>query len=162
MDTAFQPLDPTPGKMAGHGMVGAARVGIRGAGNRPIVLVVDDIALNRLVLKAMLSPLGVCVLEAASGEEALRLVRSSPPDMIFMDLFMPGMDGFETVARIRAETDHGEAIPIVAATADQSHASREKALAVGMIDYVCKPLDHARILDLVRTHLGAAGADIRG
>lgn len=141
---------------------GSECCGVPEVAERPRILVVDDIALNRIVFRAILTPLGVDVQEAATGSEALHISRTMPPQMIFMDLSMPEMDGFEAVRRIRSETLFGEAIPIVAATADSSEASREQALAVGMIDYICKPLDHAKVVDLVRKNVSATPDGPRG
>ncbi len=105
------------------------------------ILVVDDRAENRLALRAVLEPLGQPIVEASSGDEALRRLLGGPFAVILMDVQMPGLDGLETAALIRrrAATAH---IPIIFVTA----LSREmhyvmKGYEHGAVDYLMKPLD---------------------
>ncbi len=103
------------------------------------VLVVDDNAVNRRVAVAMLEKLGQAPQVAASGGQALQLCRTSDLDVIFMDVWMPGLDGYVTTRLIRAAGGRNRP-RIIAMTADDSPEDREACLAAGMDDYVSKPL----------------------
>ncbi len=110
------------------------------AAGRIKILVVEDNVDNRCILVYRLRRLGdFDVLEAANGEQALQLVQKEQPHLIFMDLKMPVMDGWEATRRIR-QTDIGKAIPIIALTAQAMAGDEEKALAAGCDDYLAKPI----------------------
>jgi two-component system sensor histidine kinase/response regulator len=93
------------------------QAGRRRRGRRSMVLLVEDVASNRMLTAALLRRAGHRVDVANSGEEALRLVQSNPYDMVFMDLVMPGMGGYEAARRIRAMPEPAGRMPIVALTA---------------------------------------------
>jgi CheY-like chemotaxis protein len=104
------------------------------------ILVVEDNLDNRRILVYRLKLIGDFeILEASNGQEALTLVEASPPDVIFMDLKMPVMDGWEATRRIR-QTENGRRIPIIALTAQAMAGDEQKALAAGCDDYVAKPI----------------------
>ncbi len=104
------------------------------------ILVVEDNVDNRRILVYRLRRIGDFVIdEVGNGAEAVEAVAASPPDLIFMDLKMPVMDGWEATRRIRA-TPEGRAIPIIALTAQAMAGDEEKALAAGCDDYVAKPI----------------------
>ncbi len=117
------------------------------------VLAVDDEDRNRRLIEATLSPLGIRVVQAASGEEALRVIAEDPPDLVLLDLMMPGMDGLETARRIRAnaETRH---LPIVLLTAFADAERKLQGIEAGCDDFIAKPFDRieltARIRSLIR------------
>ncbi len=104
------------------------------------LLLVDDNAVNRRVVAAMLSRLGCTVVEAADGATAVEAVRTSPFDVVLMDCQMPGMDGFEATARIRGMPGAASSVPIVALTANALSGDREKCLEAGMDEYLSKPV----------------------
>ena len=105
------------------------------------VLVVDDTPSNLLALSAVLSPLGVRVVQAPSGAEALELVRQEEFAVVLLDVQMPGMDGFEVATRIRL-TDNGRELPIIFLTAlHRDEAFVRRGYAVGAADYLTKPFD---------------------
>ena len=106
------------------------------AGRR--ILVVDDIATNRLVAATYLRGMQVSVVEVASGAAALQAVAEQRPDLVLLDLHMPGMSGMETLAAIRALP--GPYLPVVAMTADASVAARALHLSAGLDGYLTKPL----------------------
>jgi signal transduction histidine kinase/DNA-binding response OmpR family regulator len=111
------------------------------------VLLVEDNAVNREVAQLLLESHGVVVHEAASGIEALELFEQHRYDVVLMDIQMPGMNGLETTARIRAHTDAGRAAtPILALTANAFRADAEKYHAAGMNDTLSKPFDEAELL----------------
>lgn len=107
---------------------------------RKKILVVEDNLDNRRILVYRLKRIGdFHILEACNGEEALGFVQKDTPDLIFMDLKMPVMDGWEATRRIRA-LEGGRRIPIIALTAQAMAGDEQKALAAGCDDYVAKPI----------------------
>jgi signal transduction histidine kinase/CheY-like chemotaxis protein len=107
------------------------------------VLVVEDNTVNRMVIKALLRKLGLQVLTAHDGQQALDAVaRGDAPDVVLMDLNMPVMDGYSASEALRLwETEHKSArLPIIALTADAFEQEREHCLTVGMDDFLIKPV----------------------
>jgi signal transduction histidine kinase/DNA-binding response OmpR family regulator len=107
-------------------------------GKRRRLLVVDDIATNRHVLRELLEPIGFEVYEAASGVEALALAPGLQPDLVFLDLRMPGLDGFELARRLR-ERPGGDGMKLIAMSASVLSFNRAKAFAAGCDDFLPKP-----------------------
>jgi len=105
------------------------------------ILVVEDNLDNRRILVYRLKRIGEFdILEASNGEEALAMVKEDPrPDLVFMDLKMPVMDGWEATRQIR-KLEGGEKIPIIALTAQAMAGDEQKALAAGCDDYLAKPI----------------------
>jgi CheY-like chemotaxis protein len=125
-----------------------------GPPHRPkTLLVVDDeptnIALIRMVVEA--SGADVHLLTAAGGEEAVAHARAGAPDLILMDLQMPGLDGWEATRRLKADPAT-VAIPVIAVTAQAMPGDRAQALAAGCDDYVTKPIDIQWLLALLEQH----------
>jgi CheY-like chemotaxis protein len=110
------------------------------------ILVVEDNEDNRDIVVLRLKAMGHYeILEASNGREALKIAARSKPDLIFMDLKMPVMDGWEATKALR-ETEWGKKLPIIALTAHTSDEDREKAFQVGCNDLVAKPvLDYRAI-----------------
>jgi len=107
---------------------------------RKKILVVEDNLDNRRILVYRLRRIGdFQIIEASNGQEALGVVETETPDLIFMDLKMPVMDGWEATRRIRA-SQAGQRIPIIALTAQAMAGDEQKALAAGCDDYVAKPI----------------------
>ena len=106
----------------------------------PCVLLVEDNPVNRLVASRFLARAGCRVDQASSGTEALDCFRSRRYDAIFMDCFMPGMDGYEATRRIRELEKDGIRVPVIALTAAAFATDRERAMAAGMDDYLTKPI----------------------
>jgi signal transduction histidine kinase/ligand-binding sensor domain-containing protein/CheY-like chemotaxis protein len=116
------------------------------------VLVVDDKEENRLVLQRLMEMNGFQVRLAANGERAVDIYQSWRPDLIWMDLRMPVMDGREAVRRIRA-LDGGLTVKIAAVTASAFNSEREELLAAGVDDFVRKPYQASEIFDCMARHL---------
>lgn len=107
---------------------------------RKKILVVEDNLDNRRILVYRLRRIAEFdILEASNGQEALNIIDCQPPDLIFMDLKMPIMDGWEATRQIRAR-EAGRRIPIIALTAQAMAGDEQKALAAGCDDYVAKPI----------------------
>ncbi len=111
-------------------------VGYRG--RRRTLLIVDDIATNRDVLRDLLAPLGFNLAEAAGGAEALALAPALQPDLVFLDLRMPGIDGLELARRLR-EREGGSRLRIIAMSASVLSFDRQEAFASGCDDFLPKP-----------------------
>jgi two-component system sensor histidine kinase ChiS len=118
------------------------------------LLVVDDKEVNRKLLVKMLAPLGFQVREAADGQEALAIWESWEPQLIFMDMRMPGMDGYEATRRIKSTT-RGQATIIIALTASALEEDRDVILSEGCDDYMRKPFRETDLLAALEKHLGA-------
>jgi PAS domain S-box-containing protein len=121
---------------------------VRVRGDRRRVLVVDDKADNRQLLRDLLAPAGFEVEEAADGETCLARVAAAPPDAVLLDLRMPGMSGFEAARRLRA-MDGGRRLVIIAVSASVFGHHREECIAAGADDFLPKPLRLERLLDLL-------------
>jgi two-component system cell cycle response regulator DivK len=103
------------------------------------ILIVEDKASSRELLRTVLENQGFRISEAADGEEALRKARAERPDLILLDLQMPVRGGYEVLKELRQEPRFAS-IPIVAVTASAMQGDREKALAAGFNGYLTKPL----------------------
>ncbi|MDR1660159.1 MAG: response regulator [Desulfovibrio sp.] len=120
------------------------------------VLLAEDVEINREIVLALFEPTRLGVDCAVNGVEAVRLYGAAPGryDMIFMDVQMPEMDGYEATRRIRALSDpRAKTVPIVAMTANVFREDIERCLEAGMNDHVGKPLDFGEVLGKLRAHL---------
>ena len=111
------------------------------------ILIVEDDEKSRRLLVDVLGYHGFEVSAAASGEDGLAKACAAPPDALLLDIALPGMSGFELLARLRAESA-GASLPVIAVTASVMDVDRRKILAAGFDAYVAKPVD---IADLVST-----------
>jgi putative two-component system response regulator len=112
---------------------------------RSIVLVVDDVAANRELLEGHLVELGYDVREARDGLEALALVAAEEPDLVLLDVDMPGLDGIEVCRRLKA-SERTRLVPVVIVTAFQDRAVRLAGLDAGADDFLTKPIDSKELL----------------
>ena len=122
------------------------------AGRQARILIVDDEPQHRQLLEVMLAPEGFLLLTAASGEEALAMVAQQPPDLILLDVMMPGMDGYQVVARIKANPAT-KGIPVILLTALDDRSSRAHGLSAGAEDFLTKPVNRADLYARVRSLL---------
>jgi two-component system cell cycle response regulator DivK len=116
------------------------------------ILVVEDNDKNLKLTRDVLEFAGYTVEVATTGEEAVAQALASVPDLILMDLQLPGMDGHEALARLRADPDT-QRVPVVALTASAMPMDRERALSAGFDGFLEKPISVREFPDQVRRHL---------
>ncbi len=116
------------------------------------VLVVDDSSVNRSYLHYILDEEGYRVLEAKSGEDCLEAVRKDRPMLVLLDVIMGGMDGFETLGRLKADPAVAT-IPVIMLTSLEDQTSKLKAFELGAVDYIVKSANAAEIKARVRVHI---------
>ena len=124
-----------------------------------IALVVDDNRINRRVARLFVEPIGLKVIEASGGQDALEALRTQAVDIVLLDIHMPEMDGLETLKHIRAMGGRFETLPVIALTADAMVGDRERYMAAGMSDYVSKPIDERQLITVVTRCLSEAAPD---
>ncbi|MBP1817541.1 response regulator [Mycobacterium sp. OAE908] len=117
------------------------------------ILVVEDNPLNLKLVRDVLSFAGYDVIEAQSGEEGLRAAKETPPDLVLMDLQLPGIDGTETLHRLRRDT-LGPDVPIVAVTAFAMAEDKERAARAGFDGYIEKPISVRALPGQIEAFLG--------
>lgn len=116
------------------------------------VLAVDDIPLNLLLVQKMLSRFNFKLRTAANGQQALDAVAAQKPDLILLDLMMPGIDGFEVIRRLRADEATAD-IQIVILSALNSNEDIVKGFNVGANDFIMKPIIMEKLLSCVITQM---------
>ncbi|MBQ4379918.1 MAG: response regulator [Bacteroidaceae bacterium] len=121
------------------------------------VLVVDDVPLNVLLIKKMLSQYTFQLKTANSGQAALDIIDKSIPDLLLLDLMMPGIDGFEVIRRLRAD-EKTKKLPIIILSALNSEADIVKGFKLGANDFINKPIIMEKLISSVTTQLNLAAA----
>lgn len=113
------------------------------------ILIVDDKATSRELLRTILERQGFTVTEAADGEEALQQARAEIPDLILLDLQMPVRNGYEVLSELRQDPRFAS-LPIIALTASAMQGDRERALAAGFTAYLTKPVTLAHLREEIQ------------
>ncbi|MDZ8238493.1 MAG: response regulator [Nostoc sp. ChiQUE01a] len=117
-----------------------------------VILIVDDTPINLEMLFDFLGQAGFTVLIAEDGESAIARAEYAPPDLILLDILMPGMDGFET-CRILKKSELTQDIPVIFMTALSETVDKVKGFELGAVDYLTKPLQHQEVLARIQLHL---------
>jgi CheY-like chemotaxis protein len=120
------------------------------------ILVVDDDPVILRLLQVNFRLEGYDVQTASRGDEALRLARERPPDIIVLDVMMPGIDGYEVCRSLKEDPATADA-PVIFLSARAQDADRDQGYALGVVAYVTKPFDPAQLVDVVRRALSDAG-----
>lgn len=118
----------------------------------PRILIVDDMTTMRMLAKAMLAREGFELDEAKDGEQALQRCEETRPDLVLLDMLMPGIDGLECLRRLRAGPLKD--VKVVIMTTHEEEANLERAREAGCDGHVWKPLDRAALVETVRRVLG--------
>jgi signal transduction histidine kinase len=116
------------------------------------ILIVDDTPANLSVLVDCLSQAGYSLMVAEDGEDALAQTARTLPDLVLLDVMMPGLDGFETCRRLKA-AERTRGIPVIFMTALTDIAEKVRGFEAGAVDYVTKPIQHEEALARIATHL---------
>jgi len=119
----------------------------------PQILVVEDNERNMKLFCDLLESAGYRTLEATTGERAVELVFEHRPNLVLMDIQLPGIDGVEALDRLRAD-DRFTSVPVLALTAQAMEGDRERFLAAGFDGYLSKPVDIADFVATVKRHCG--------
>ena len=117
------------------------------------ILVVEDNPLNLKLIRDVLQASGYEVIEAKSGEEGLRVAQQNPPDLVLMDLQLPGIDGMETLGRLREGTLSPD-VPVVAVTALAMAEDKDRAARAGFDGYIEKPISVGALPGQIESFLG--------
>lgn len=131
----------------------AAAHDVRDDTDEKVVLLVEDNEDNRIVYATMLEHYGYKVVETANGEDAVRIAKERLPDLILMDISIPGIDGWTATERIR-EDPRTQDIPVVAVTAHALQEHRARAERLGCEGYLTKPCEPRRLLEEVQRLIG--------
>jgi DNA-binding response OmpR family regulator len=119
---------------------------------QPVILLVDDNAINLQLLIETLDDQGYQLLVARSGEETLRIARKAKPDIILLDIMMPGIDGYETCVRLKSDEATRNSV-VIFLTALQSTEEKVRGLSMGAMDFITKPFDPEEIIARVSIQL---------
>ena len=120
------------------------------------ILVVEDNEKNTYLMSYILRSAGHEVIEAGSGEQGVELAIKEKPDLVIMDVDLPGIDGLETTRRIRESEANGK-IPIIAVTSYAMAGDRDRILEAGCTSYIEKPIDPETFLSEIEKHLPSGG-----
>jgi serine/threonine-protein kinase len=148
-------INPTQTVAPQQGTAAGAPAFARAAPRNATILVVDDSRVGRMAVEGVLKAEGHRVIEAESGPEALEVLEQMRPDLLVLDVRMPGMDGFELCAKIRAKPDLRR-IPIIFVSAACSIEERSKGLQAGADDFLRKPFEPHELVERVRLYLQRA------
>jgi two-component system cell cycle response regulator len=137
------------GSLDPHPPLPASNAPVRQA---PLILIVDDLTTNLKVLRGLLADQAYQLTFANSGQQALDRVQKTRPDLILLDLMMPGMNGITVCRRLKQSADYAS-IPIIFLTASHELEHLIQAFELGAVDYVTKPFRTPELLARIQTHL---------
>lgn len=116
--------------------------------NSAKILVVDDSSVNNFLLENVLEEKGYQLQVAYNGKEAMDFIHQDPPDLILLDIMMPGIDGFEILEKLNRD-DSKSKIPVIMVTSKNEETDKERAFKSGAVEYIVKPIDIEELLDKV-------------
>lgn len=119
------------------------------------IMVVDDEPYIARVIKFKLEQEGYTVISANDGQSGLQKIKDEKPDMVLLDVMMPGLSGYEVCQKIKEDAELA-GIPVVILTAKGQERDREQGLTMGASDYITKPFSPNRLLELVKSMIGEA------
>lgn len=119
---------------------------------KPLILIVDDVSRNLKLLASILYEKEYEIAMADSGKEALRILEEISPDLILLDIMMPGMDGYEVCGELK-KNERTASIPVIFLTAKHENENIIKGFECGAADYVTKPFNSKELLSRVKTHI---------
>ena len=119
----------------------------------PQILLVEDNEMNRDMLSRRLLRKGFEVIMAIDGDECMRVLSTASPDLVLIDINLPGRDGYELTREMKADSSTSS-IPVIALTAHAMSGDREKSIAAGCDDYDTKPVDFKRLLGIIHGLIG--------
>lgn len=122
------------------------------------ILIVDDSPTELRIFQRALAPLGHTIVVAADGEEADRMIRSERPDLLVLDVVMPGKNGFALCRELKRDPDFAD-MPIIIVTSKSQDADQFWGKRQGADEYLVKPFEPSELLDAVVRHLGDDGED---
>ena len=117
------------------------------------VLIIEDEKLIIVSTQMVLEAAGFCVESATNGEDGISSARTQKPDLILLDIMMPGIDGWETLTRLKRDSDTS-GIPVVIFTAREHSRGHQKSAEMGAADYFRKPFEPDELIELVEKHIG--------
>ena len=118
------------------------------------ILLVEDNEVNRRLAEFLLRSKGYKVREAATAQDAFDILKTERPDLIVMDIQLPGMDGLAATKKIKEQPEMAD-VPVIAVTSYAMKGDREKALAAGCVGYITKPIDKLTFIQEIASHLGS-------
>jgi two-component system cell cycle response regulator DivK len=121
------------------------------------ILVVEDHEDNRRILRDLLTSVGFQLIEAETGPDGVKMAKAHQPDLILMDLQLPGIDGYEAARQIKAEP-RLSSVPIIAVTSYALSGDEQRAYAAGCSAYISKPYSPRQLLARIREHLPASAS----
>jgi len=119
-----------------------------------LILIVEDHILNRKLVRDVLQAKGYRTIESETAEEGIRMAVEQSPDLVLMDIQLPGINGIEAQRRLRAE-ERTRDVPVIAITASVMPENRADIVAAGFDDFIFKPISVATLLTTIRTMLDA-------
>ena len=147
-------LSDVSGGQASESLCDRRLIGVKG--QQQTLLIVDDNAINRSFLRELLKPFDLNIVEAVDGQDCLQKAVEIQPDLILMDLIMPGLDGLTATRRLR-QLPQLEKTVIIAISANVFETTQQESLAAGCQDFLSKPVPIQQLLELLMVHLGVEG-----
>ena len=119
---------------------------------KPTILVIEDDPMASRLVALMLGNAGYQVVSASNGLQGLEMAQDSPPDLILLDLMLPGPDGFDVLSQLRTEP-RTASVPVIVVSSKSQHTDKQTAASIGANAYLTKPYKRAELLETIRSLL---------